>query len=512
MIWDALVKVALIGTDRSSLPEEEKEKLRSLGLDPDLDASQAILEAAAFYAPIIKAGFQTKKWKGPLPKPAIEEDQNPCSAKSANHLALMLSDRFHAALSEFVELMADYQQHLPPEALPDLLSRCLQDIGFWQLIKPIIGQRGHWLIEQNPEWHFLKEAPADYDWYIAAQEERIALLQQLRRTHPSAALSLIQTTWKEDSIKHRVQYLKTITIRLNKKDEAFLENLLDDRRKEIRMTVAELLAQLPESELVQRMFDRVVDLTKVKKGKGKDKLEIEPPDALTLEMMRDGIGTTKTKIGAKATWLTTMLSAIPPHRWEQQFEKSTAEVLELFTRTNWAPSILEGLKQASAKYHNENWQQHLLLFWIKNQDKPRWDSFSMENILEDISDEVFNAVGFEALKKNNSFGEEDSPLGKLLRSGNHRWTDKLFLLFLKSLQNWLSSSAARYWEGWQYRSVLKKAAYGCSIKMLTVVKKDYDSPGRKWAGWEKDMDEFIRVLRFRKEMTEAISKDNNTYS
>jgi len=303
-------------------------------------------------------------------------------------------------------------------------------------------------------------------------------------------------------LRTQAKFLKTFKIGLSQDDENFLEELLEARRKEIRNIAAELLQQLPESQLVKRMFERVKGLMKIKKGK-KDKLSLDPPEALTPEMMRDGIGTTKSKGTTKASWLVTMLSTIPPAFWEKHFEKDVNTVLDLFVRTAWGTACLEGLKEASAKYQDENWIKALLLFWIKNHDKARWESFKMENTLDSISDEAFNAAGIAGLKNKAFLDTDDSALGLMLRSGTHQWSDQLFQLFFRNLQEWLSNGHTQFWEGWQYRAILKKAAYGCSPKMFSVVKKDLEAPGRHWLGWEKDMDSFVRALRFRKEMREG---------
>jgi len=503
MIWETLIKIALIGTDRASLPEEEKEKLRSIGIDPDVDNAQAILEAAAFYAPVMKAGYQPKKWKGEIPTPSFIEKQKTCSSKSAKHLSLMLTGRYDTALPEFIELMAQHQQCLPAHALPDLLEKSQSDQELWNKILPIIGERGHWLIEQNPDWQNLGQVKAPMgNWEDGIEAEQIQILEHYRSTTPSKARELLQSIWAELPVRTQAKFLKTFKVGLSQEDEPFLEELLDARRKGIRTLAAELLQQLPASRLVNRMFERVKNLMTIKKGK-KEKLNLDPPESLTPEMMRDGIGTNKNKGTTKASWLVTMFSTIPPNRWEAYFKADVNTVLDFFVRTAWGAACLEGLKEASAKYQDENWIKALLLFWIKNHDKARWDSFKMEKELDNISDETFNAVAITGLKNKAFLDADDSAMGLLLRSGTHQWSDQLFQLFFRNLQEWLSNGHTQFWEGWQYRAILKKAAYGCSPKILATVKKDLEAPGRHWLGWEKDMDSFVRGLRFRKEMWEG---------
>ncbi|MEL6846244.1 MAG: DUF5691 domain-containing protein, partial [Bacteroidota bacterium] len=346
----------LIGTNRARLPEEEKEKLRSIGIDPDVDEAQTLLDAAAFYAPVMKAGYQPEKWSGDLPETAFIEKQKSCSPRSTRHLNLMLTGRFESALPEFIQLMHQKELCLPPETLPGLLDKCKADLTLWEKIQPIIGERGHWLIAQNPEWQRMEQQQQlpGTDWEGAYPEERVQILEHYRQTAPAKARELLHDSWPTLKTREQAKYLRTFKTGLSTDDEIFLEALLDSRRKEVRTVAAELLQQLPDSALSQRMFDHIVQLMKLKKSKsGKIKLELEPPENLTPALMHDGIGTNKNKGTTRASWLISMLACVPPQRWLDHFEQDVNTVLDLFVRTHWGASCLEGLKQAAAKYHDE---------------------------------------------------------------------------------------------------------------------------------------------------------------
>ena len=509
MIWDALVKIALIGTDRSELPAHEKAKLESIGIDTSTDAAKYILEAAAFYTPIRKAGFVLKEWQQKFPTPAPTEQLQIASPKTIRHLSLILSGRYALAITELLNLMRSYNKCLPYSLLPQLLSNCKSNPILWKLIKPIIGQRGWWLIEQNQDWHFLKKESPDIDWSLASVEQKVGLLKLVRQKEAPLAIELLQTSWEEESVKDKVKFLKTLQIGLSKKDEQFLEQCLDHKRKEIRLQAITLLSSLAHSDFSQRMFERAKSLLSLKK----DKIVIELNIGMDETAIRDGLEPLKSKASSnnKFPWLVQIFSAVPPQRWESHFDKSTEEIISLFGASNRPMILIEALAIAAVNFKNEKWITNILHFYLKSSNssyRQTGQSISkhpnLSILINALNEKNFNRIAFDLLKKEKQLPAEESLLIKLLIDGKRPWSDQLVLLFFNDLQNWLSSSSANYWDGNNYRKVLKQAAYKCNPKLLPKLKNLAEAAGRTWAGWEKDLEQFIRTIRFRKEMLEEI--------
>ena len=65
MIWKQLEKIALLGTERSTLTPAMQEALIDKGINTDQEITKTVLEAVAYYAPLQKAGWQPKVWKAP---------------------------------------------------------------------------------------------------------------------------------------------------------------------------------------------------------------------------------------------------------------------------------------------------------------------------------------------------------------------------------------------------------------------------------------------------------------
>ena len=507
MLWKELVRVALIGTDRAKLSPEMLKSLDGLGVDTSMEPTQVLLEGAALLSLVNKTQGQLQDWKGTLSSPDKPDSSNPCSPTSSNHLSLILNGNYESALSEFLSHLINNKKHLPPERLPDLLDQCLTNPQLWNKLRFTIGERGEWLVQQNPDWQSLTAAPQKIDWETGSSDQRIALLKHLRKQEPEKVIPIIQTTWEEDSLKNRVSFIETLETNLSKKDESFLENCLDSSRKEIRKAASNLLTLLPESDLVQRIFERLKELMVLKNSVlKKSKLEVALPENDIDDLIRDGIDPSVQwyKGGIKASRLGQMVSMIPPSLWEVHFEKNTEETLQLFIRSNLSELLLQALSEATLKHNDENWMRAIATFWLANHHRQRWDSFNAKNILDKLPATIFNNLAIESLNSKDNLFDENAPITAILKSSDHSWDDELTLKVIQKMQDWIAGESTGYWSGWHLRTILKQAAYACNPNLFETLQKGWTTNSYIWTSWERDIDNFLSVLKFRKDMIEEL--------
>ncbi|MFK7980148.1 MAG: DUF5691 domain-containing protein [Saprospiraceae bacterium] len=508
MHWNELVKLALLGTDRSTLSPAMKAELQGYGIDTDKEITEVILESAALYAPLQKAGYEPKTWEQPLLAKSPEEELANCTKQSANHLRLILLGRYPYALAEFVQGMADYQKCLPFEFLPELLDKCTKDEFLWQKIAPIIGHRGDWLIGLNPVWQKLKVDTSQEKWEIGTKVERVVILRKLRQDDPEAGLSMLLSTWAEDGLSEKAAFLKCLSIGLSDMDEVFLEECLDFPRKQIRESAAILLSELPNSQLQQRIRGYLKEAITVGKEDGIAKPFIILPSPKDQALLRDGISPKrKWKRGGETTgMLYQMVAILPPHHWEKQFQKSPSEILYFFTQSEWAMMLVEGVANAAALHGSVDWMEAILRFWLVNYNNRRWAELNIKPVLSVLPNEVFNEVLFEKLKARNALPEEHSPLIQLLQKENYVWDERLTNTLMPQLKEWIADNVSYSWTGIQYRKMLKQAGYNIAPKKEKQLSKFWMGLSQNWAGWEKDIQQFLTVLQFRREMLEELEK------
>ena len=509
MLWNELVKLTLLGTERSNLSPSMIAELQSYGIDTTKEITEVILESAAIQASLQKTGLQPMEWKGQFLEVSRSEELDSCNKKSANHLSLILSGRYAPALEEFVGAMIQNKKCLPPQSLPRLLDKCAKEEALWQQLKNTIGNRGNWLISLNPAWQKLVVLVSSEKWETGTKTERIAILKQLRNENPQKGLKLLLSTWVEDGLQEKVAFLKCLEIGLSELEEVFLEECLDFPRKEVRDNAARLLSLLPNSHLQKRIF---IEIKKaVNLGNNEEKLGlpiIVLPQLDNKALIRDGINPKKKwKRGNKNTgMLKQMVAVLPPQKWESHLQKTPAEILTFFTKSEWAMMFVEAVAKASALHQTSKWIEAILLFWLENHAKKRWSHLNVNPILDVLPNEVFNKILFQKLKAVQLLPDEHSPLIQLLQKDVYVWEDNLTKIIMEQLKEWMKDNASYSWTGYQYRNVLKRAAYSVNPKMEKSLSQFWFGDSYSWAGWEKDIQQFLTILSFRKEMIQELEK------
>ena len=319
---------------------------------------------------------------------------------------------------------------------------------------------------------------------------------------------MLLSTWAEDGLSEKTAFLKCLSIGLSDMDEVFLETCLDFPRKQIRENAAILLSELPNSQLQQRIWVYLKEAITIGKEEGVAKPFIILPSPKDKALLRDGIGPKrKWKRGGETTgMLYQMVSILPPQHWEKQFQKSPSEILYFFTQSEWAMMLVEGVANAAALHGSVDWMEAILRFWLSNYNNRRWAELNIKPVLEALPNEVFNEVLFEKLKARNGLPEEHSPLIQLLQKENCVWDDRLTNVLMPQLKEWIADNVSYSWSGIQYRKMLKQAAYNIAPKKEKQLSKFWMGISQNWAGWEKDIQQFLTVLQFRREMLEELEK------
>ncbi|MFK7951167.1 MAG: DUF5691 domain-containing protein [Saprospiraceae bacterium] len=508
-MWKEIVKTALIGTQRGKISESDKAILAEIGIKIDAEPAKILLQSAALLGQMQRVGKELPKRKGGLPTASPEEMLETYSDKAAYNLALMLSsEEFAPALPEFLRHLENANKVLPPEALPQVLNKCVVDSELWEAIKSAVGERGKWLALQHPEWKNLVTQPKFENWDIGTKAERLSLLQFLRKQNPQKAVELIESTWTEDSFQDRKYFLDTLHTNLSENDEDFLESCLNDRRKEVREVAAYLLSKIENSALNERLFQEALQLIEVKSRMfKKPKLIITIPEKFKKEWKRDGIQekSHQFQFGQKANWLGQIIQKIPPQKWDEHFKTSSSETLDIFLRSDWSELLLQALVNATGEHGNSFFAEAILTFWIKKRNKNRFQNVSIQPLFKAVSKSLFNKMCLLELKQSKGYLDDSEDIIILLMAygDKYTWEDSLAKAFYFNLTNWLSTES-RSWHGWHYRTILKKMVFQIRPQLHKELIKELPMNSQVWSNWQKDFEAFFTILQFRKEMIENI--------
>ncbi|MFB7573863.1 DUF5691 domain-containing protein [Streptomyces sp. NPDC056165] len=377
--WEELVTTALLGTDRRTPP----------GGAPGRTAPVALLDAAAVQTVRRRAGLRPAP-AARHPEPAPEDPRPPLPAAAARRLAVLLADRPGAAggrrgtAPDLMELLPQWLAAAnahgyapPPEALPALLDAARGRTDLRPAALAFGGPRALWLAGLNPDWRFaLRAAPGagaaqsgskDADrvrklWEEGLFAERVALLASIRARTPAAARELLADSWATERAEDRLMFLDSLRTGLGPDDEAFLEQTLSDRSRNVRSTAAELLSALPGSALAARMAARARSCVAIDHTRGTPTLVVEAPHECDSAMERDGIAPkAPAGRGERSWWLGQLVEAAPLGTWPGRLGGRTPrEIVALPVADGWQGELHAAWCRAAVRQRDAQWARALL--------------------------------------------------------------------------------------------------------------------------------------------------------
>lgn len=492
--WTHLLSTALVGTDRQSLAlPAENEPLASLLAQLETNNQTAyLLSAAAVYTQYQRASFQPSLEQPPLPEPAPPDAEPLISPHAASYLQQMLDGHHPQVLPEWLTAVYTTGQRIPPELLPALLARGAQNTNLRPDILAVIGARGRWLAGLNPAWHYARPPADPAQWESATGPARLALFQQLRAIAPDEARLLLQRTWPTEKAEDRAAFLACLGVNLSLADEPFLESCLDqDKSIKVRQTAADLLARLPDSQLVARMMAHVRPLLKLE-GRLRPSLTVTLPDKPDAARQRDGIQPGKApaplQMGEKAWHLCQMLACVPLTIWSEQWAKSPDTLVQLAARSEEATLLLEGWRQAALRHPHLAWTTALIA-----QGAP-----AAELVAALPPAQRESAVLTLIESKPNT---DPDTLFQWLGSCQQQWSETYGRLVIKQVQKMMAASQST---ASQNRMWLLTLARYFPPPLADDATNAWKPNADTAVIWQPVIDQFIELLHFRRDMLAAL--------
>lgn len=496
-IWKTLVQAAVVGTDRSGLPPPLLEQLAGKGLDVYGAPEEALLSAAALTRLRIKAGMVFPEWNRPLPEPAPIQT-GVIHSQASRFLSMLLGGRYAPAFGEWLQLFTKRNLSLPPESLPGLLNRCVEDESVREALEPYLGERAQWLIAQNPAWAILTQEVDAEVWHTGSRPQRLAFFRRFRKKEPAAARSLLEETWESESVEDKVAFLDILHSGLSVPDELLLVRGQSDRRQEVRHTAGRLLAQLPGSALnveLLRLADRMVQFD----GK---QVQLLPPAEWPGWVQDNGL-VKKDKDPDPEERLQAFLEWIPPAYWSEKWGLSGEMILEYVLRRSDLLPVKKALIQAAIRYRDAGWAEAILEYQAMGLEDQEIRIPQYEQLTGLLSIEAFQNLIARAWEEAAEDLSEFGPAEDLLRYSTHPWEASFARDWLGQFQALLITSGDS-WHLWDYRELLRHAAFRVPPLPDAPWLGGWDQvPARTFFLWKEDIDYFLRVVRFRIDMQEA---------
>lgn len=403
--WNTLLQAALVGAERPwALTPLDK---GGLSASTNETVGQLLREAQSYAKAandtrgllLRLAGAQaTCQMAGWMASAAENAPIAPCGAESRVQASAAWTPLLSQALTlgptrlqhQVCHAMDTAGLHAPAALLPALLHAGRHSVASRNHLLPVLGERGRWLAQQNPEWAYaygvMEQADASTHWAHGNLDQRCTVLRGERATAPQAARQRLEADWDSLSAKDRGILLATLHIGLSADDEDFLTLRLKDRAQDVRRTAADLLAALPNSAYSQRMVARMQALVQPNRqepglvGRLLGKVLssqtsawlVEAPNSAPAEWKADVLELERPQhvsLGERAWWLFQLTSRTPLIWWKQHTGLAPAELLSMAKASEWGEALLRGWQHTMRWQADAIWAQALL----DNAPAGRWD-------------------------------------------------------------------------------------------------------------------------------------------
>ena len=377
----AATAAAVVGVDRKAPPPIPPQHpagpiVAGVQARPAPARLLALAAAGGLYA---RVGRQARGGTVPAAPPAFVEDRPECSPAAARRLRALFDGEFALEWNlttrlffEWFECCDQARQRLPASLLADVLNFCPNRGSSIPAVASILGERGRWLAERNPDWNSYNDPPGLKDgttiWETGTKAARLDLFRWLRETDPAEARRLAGLTFAADPASFRSEVVCYFEQNLTEEDEPFLEAVLDDRSRDVRSWAAKHLRRLPGSRLSRRMAERAKALLRWDGDRLAVTLPPEPDNAL----IRDGFTSVtqgwigQRKVDGRDWVLHEVLSLAPVAAIADHLGRSPEAILAAAGETEWAAILADAWEESAFQHQDPTWCRALALRQIES--------------------------------------------------------------------------------------------------------------------------------------------------
>ena len=348
--YDVAHEAALVGTGRARAADVEQAAARLLG-PSEASPPWRLLELAAAVTRVRRATAAAVPAGTAPPVPAPPQHRE---IRRASRTALEVALAEEPLQAEALTWVADLALALDADAVVRVLELGTAKPGLRAAASRALGARGQWLAAHNSAWSWVGARPDTGEsaqrWDHATADERLVLLRELRAEDPARGRDLLQRSAATERADVLARMLAQLETGLSAADEPFLEQLLDDKRIQVRRAAAALLVDLPGSALVERATHRAGRYLQVT-GRLRKQLAVRPPEQPDDEMTRDAVSVdVLPQLGRSASLLAHDLARVPPARLRELLGLDTGRLLSLAAGSDWWPSLRHALLESARRW------------------------------------------------------------------------------------------------------------------------------------------------------------------
>jgi hypothetical protein len=366
--WANIINSALLGTgkkvaDAGTLSGVLQQAADNISVATANDREEHFLQLASLIYNFRQSGTQPVNANA-APLAVCRPETKPYCSPAANRVLQQVLDTDSIQLLQlWLEYCTQKGFLMQPDILPVMLDRGWRNKSLRTFIAAAGGYRAEWLGQLNPDWNFSRVAESlEERWQNGATAQRVEALKELRASDPPAARSWLQQTWAKESASVRAELLSVFGRPADPEDLEWLEYLLNDKSKQVRETVVQLLKKIPGSSLHELYWQALESSVQVDAD---GNIHLSLPENINEDVFRSGIEklSSDSKISDETHILYQLFSFVHPSRWEKYFGKNTREMIRLFLFDKVLQPFVPALVLAITRFEDK---QRALSFMLES--------------------------------------------------------------------------------------------------------------------------------------------------
>ncbi len=434
--WPELVRAALLGTDRATLPEGLVRELVQAGIVEE-DEAAWLLHALSWSWLRRRAGFALMPWEAPLPEAATGTTARPLSAGGRQLLARLLQPRWRKGLPEFLWLLQQRRRRIPEELWPDLLDLCVETPRLWRALAPVAGRTGRWLALQHLPWlKAITDAPDSLR--AIDKDEWLELLRLRKKGDPAFAKSWMRAF--EQHPAWQAALIRLLQRDLHPEDEPLASHALERATPAARFPAAACCALLPDHPFGKEIAEALARAFAIQRNRltltdeglaslvpWHARLGVSIENLLALPALTDENEQAPPldDLSDAHLLLWHLFAVAPPRLVAKHLQLSEYKLVEGLARAgDLAEAMRSGLTIAAARHGHRSLCDLLWRYWLeRDTPSPLWYR-TLPPLIEVTPSERFAEHLHQALRRQPIL-DAPTPVSLLLAKADKAWSDEL---------------------------------------------------------------------------------------
>lgn len=374
-VWNQLLPAALVGVERQSfmppIVDGDIGKLIRTIESEDAVAAKKLLRIAGVLSICLEAGAygvaavaNASTLAGAESRPTVIDTADIALVDWA------LRDGPLRLQHEVFATLAAIGFRLPYACLPLALDAARRSVALRPALQSVLGERGHWLAQQNEAWRFASGSAetldVDSQWMEGNLEQRVKLLLDERAINPAHARERLMKILPELPARERLELIQTLVRNLSAADESLLTTLLTDRSREVRQLAVMLLVRLPDCAHTARAIVRIKPLLQQERKLLRSRWMIDAPAAAGDDWKAAGIEGERAKnesLGERGWWLYQLVRQVPLNWWNSETGMDANALIKWALDSDWAEALIRAWRDILMAEIDTAWADALIGQW-----------------------------------------------------------------------------------------------------------------------------------------------------